>query len=78
MTAKCKLITLPHVTLVHYYYARKKGRRKKKKERSGGNVLRHYKVYQESKAGGVVGDNSLTGPVVAGRLDETTRGKHNG
>ena len=64
MTAKCKLITLPHVTLVHNYYARKTGRRKKKKERSGGNVSRHYKVYKERKG---VGDDSLTGPVVAGR-----------
>ena len=36
-------------------------------------MSRLYKVYQESKAGGVVGDNSLTGPVVAGRLDKTTR-----
>ena len=35
-------------------------------------MSRHYKVYQESKAGEVVGDDNLTGPVVAGRLDETT------
>ena len=41
--------------------------KKQEKERSGGNVSRHYKVYQESKAGGGGWDDSLTGPVVAGR-----------
>ena len=42
---------------------------RKKKERSGGNVSRHYKVYtKKAKQVGVV---SSTGPVVAGRLDET-------
>ena len=35
-------------------------------------MSRHYKVYQESKAGGGGWDDSLTGPIVAGRLDETT------
>ena len=46
---------------------------RKKKERSGGNVSRHYKVYtKKAKQVGVVGDDSLTGPLVAGRLDETT------
>ena len=45
----------------------------RRKKRSGGNVSSHYKVYtKKAKQVGVVGDDSLTGPVVAGRLDETT------
>ena len=44
-----------------------------KRERSGGDVSRHYTRYtKKAKQVGVVGDDSLTGPVVAGRLDETT------
>ena len=70
MTAKCKLITLPHITRVHNYtMPGKKAGERKKKERSGGNVSRHSKKAKQ------VGDDSLTGPVVAGRLVETT-GKH--
>ena len=66
---------MSHVTMIGALLCQEKRQEKEKKknERSGGNVSRHCKVYQESKAGGVVGDNSLTGPVVAGRLDETTR-----
>ena len=68
MTAKCNLITLSHVTHVHNYYARQE------KEKSGENMSRHYTRYtKKAKQVGVVGDDSLTGPVVAGRLDETTR-----
>ena len=45
------------------------GQEKERKERSGGSVSRHYKVYtKKAKQVGVV---SSTGPVVAGRLDET-------
>ena len=73
MTAKCKLITLPHVTLVHNYYARKKGRRKKKRIEAAAMRQDITRFTKKAKHVGVVGDDSLTGPVVAGRLDETTR-----
>ena len=49
---------------------RKKGRRKKKAAAMCQDITRYTK---KAKQVGVVGDDSLTGPVVAGRLDETTR-----
>ena len=56
---------------------KKAGERKKRKEAAAmcQDITRYTK---KAKQVGVVGDNSLTGPVVAGRLDEPTRGKHNG
>ena len=54
----------------HNYYARKKGRRKKKAAAMCQDTTRYTK---KAKQAGVVGDESLTSPVVAGRLDETTR-----
>ena len=67
MTAKCNLLTLPHVTIT--MPGKKAGERKKRRQcvKTLQGIPR-----KQSRSSRVVGDDSLTGPVVAGRLDETT------
>ena len=71
MTAKCSLITLPHVTR-----ARNKRQEKEKKRKEAAAMCRRQDITRYTKKAkqvGVVGDDSLAGPVATGRLDETTR-----
>ena len=77
MTAKCKLITLPHITRVHNYTMPGKKQEKERKMKEAAAMCQDIIRYtKKAKQVGLVGDDSLTGPVVAGRLDETINGKH--
>ena len=68
---KIKLITLSHTC--SQLLCPEKSRRKKEKGKKRRQCVKTLQgIPRKQSRWGVVGDDSLTGPVVAGRLDETT------